>query len=102
MRKLSVNKEKNIVSAVDTMKILAHPVRLSILCDLMHHSKMSAGEICERQSAYASQSQVSQYLAVLRRNGFVTSKKMGQNVIYTFSSPLIKSIIKILYKEYCS
>ncbi len=95
-------KDKNILSAVDTMKILAHPVRLSILCDLMHHGKMSAGDICNRQSKIASQSQVSQYLAILRKEGFVRSEKIGQNVFYRFSSPFIKSIIKILYKEYCA
>jgi len=93
--------QKNILKAVDVLKILAHPVRLSILCDLLHNGDMSAGEIVDSQKDRASQSQTSQYLGILRKNGFVKSTKRGQNVHYTFSSPLVKSIIKTLYKEYC-
>lgn len=92
---------KNLLKAVDLLKILSHPVRLSILCDLMEREEMSAGEIVEHQAALASQSQVSQYLAEFRRRKYVKARKSGQNVYYTFSSPLIRDMIALLHAEYC-
>ena len=95
------NDRKNLLKAADVMKTLSHPVRLAILCDLIHVGEMTAGDIAAAQSASASQSQVSQYLAEFRRLKYVSARKEGQNVYYTFSSPLIKSLIDILYKAYC-
>ncbi len=92
---------ENIVKATEIMKALSHPVRLSILCDLLHCGEMSAGKIVEGQDGRASQSQISQYLAEFRRKKYVKARKVGQNVYYTFSSPLVESIISLLYKEFC-
>lgn len=92
---------ENILQAADIMKTLSHPVRLSILCDLLHRGEMSAGDLVEAQEGRASQSQISQYLAEFRRRKYVKARKEGQNVYYTFSSPLIESIIAVLYKEFC-
>lgn len=91
----------NILKASAIMKLLSHPVRLSILCELLHNGEMSAGQIVESQQGKASQSQISQYLAEFRRRKYVKARKEGQNVYYTFSSPLIESIISLLYKEFC-
>lgn len=93
---------KKLLQAADLMKLLSHPVRLGILCDLMQNGEMSAGDIHVAQSERAGPSQVSQYLAEFRKKKFVKSRKEGQNVFYTFSSPLIESIIALLYKEYCN
>lgn len=92
---------KKLLKAADLMKLLSHPVRLGILCDLMHNGEMGAGDICLAQGDNASASQVSQYLAEFRRQKFVKVRKQGQNVYYTFSSPLIESLIGLLYEEYC-
>jgi ArsR family transcriptional regulator len=96
------NDRKNLLKAADLMKTLSHPVRLAILCDLIHNGEMTAGDIAAAQSSSASQSQVSQYLAEFRRLKYVNARKEGQNVYYTFTSPLIKSLIDILYKAYCA
>lgn len=92
---------KKILQAADVMKLLSHPVRLGILCDLLHYGEMGAGDIQSAQQEQASASQVSQYLAEFRKRKIVKSRKSGQNVYYTFSSPLIESIIRLLYEEYC-
>lgn len=94
--------QKQLLKAAEVMKLLSHPVRLSILCDLMHHGEMGAGEIVEAQKNLASQSQVSQYLAEFRKLKYVRAEKRGQNVSYTFSSPLIEKIITLLYESYCA
>lgn len=92
---------EKLLEAAALMKILSHPVRLAILCDLLYKGRMSAGEIFEAQCDRASASQVSQYLAEFRRKKFVRAEKKGQNVFYTFASPLVKSLIELLYKAYC-
>lgn len=92
---------ERVLDAADVMKVLSHPVRLSILCDLLHEGRMGAGDIVERQAGRASQSQISQYLADFRERGYVRAEKIGQNVYYTFRSPLIEQIIALLYKEFC-
>ncbi len=93
--------QEKLLEAAALMKLLSHPVRLAILCDLLYRGRMSAGEIFEAQEARASASQVSQYLSEFRRQKFVRAEKKGQNVFYTFSSPLVKSLIELLYKAYC-
>jgi DNA-binding transcriptional ArsR family regulator len=92
---------KELLKAAELLKILSHPVRLSILCDLIHFGDMGAGEIATRQASQASHSQVSQYLAEFRKKKFVKAVKKGQTVTYSFTSPIVKSIIDILYREYC-
>lgn len=95
------NDRRNLLKAAGVMKILSHPVRLGILCDLIHQGEMSAGDISQTWKKSASQSQVSQYLAEFRRLKYVKARKEGQNVYYTFCSPFIKSVIELFYKEYC-
>ncbi|MFA5593080.1 MAG: metalloregulator ArsR/SmtB family transcription factor [Micavibrio sp.] len=98
---MNKTERKNLLKAADLLKILSHPVRLAILCDLMHNGEMSAGEIFKAQEKSAGASQVSQYLAEFRRRKYVRSRKAGQNVFYSFSSPLIESVISPLYQEFC-
>ena len=99
----TINKtdKKNLLSAAEMLKILSHPVRLSILCDLLHEGEMSAGQIFDAHEKQASASQVSQYLAEFRRRKYVKARKMGQNVYYSFASPTIRAIMDVLYKEFC-
>ena len=99
MKKL--NSDEPIKKATNIMKTLSHPVRLSILCDLLQNGEMSAGEIVLCQAKRASQSQVSQYLSDFRKKKIVMAKKRGQHVYYTFSSPFLKKMIELLYHEFC-
>lgn len=99
--KIKKSDRRNLVKASGVMKTLSHPVRLGILCDLIHQGEMSAGQIATGWHGIASQSQVSQYLAEFRRLKYVKARKEGQNVYYTFSSPFIESVITLFYREYC-
>ncbi len=98
---MNKDNRKNLLKAATVMKTLSHPVRLGILCDLIHYGEMSAGDIAQSWSKFASQSQVSQYLAEFRRLKYVRARKQGLNVYYTFSSPFIESVIGLFYREYC-
>ncbi|MCB9963484.1 MAG: helix-turn-helix transcriptional regulator [Rhodospirillales bacterium] len=88
--------------ALDVLKTLNHPVRLSILCNLIEEGELSAGEIVERERDLASQSQVSQYLKWLRDKKYVESRKEGQFVYYKISSSEIKALIEKMHELFCA
>jgi len=94
-------KHQDMEEALDVLKTLNHPVRLSILCNLIEREEMSAGEIAEQEQELASQSQVSQYLKWLRDKNYVTSRKEGQFVYYKISSPEIRELINTMHSLFC-
>ena len=94
-------KHEDMAGALDVLKTLNHPVRLSILCNLIENPEMSAGEIFEQEKELASQSQVSQYLKWLRDSGYVQSRKEGQHVYYKICSPEVKELIEKMHALFC-
>lgn len=90
-----------MAQALEMMKILSHPLRLSLLCRLIEEGEMSAGELVEAESDKASQSQISQYLGQLRDRGVVTARKDGHFVYYQISDPRTKALIAALHDLYC-
>lgn len=95
------NKNDKLMKAVDLLKILSHPVRLSILCNLYHEGEMSAGALVDAERGRSSQSQVSQFLGLMREQGLVTTRKDGQSVYYKIASSEAAAVIAALYKVYC-
>lgn len=88
-------------NAARLLKCLAHPLRLSLLCHLAGARELSAGELVARESANGSQSQISQYLAELRRLDLVTTRREGQAIHYRLTSSVAKAVIKTLARHYC-
>ncbi len=94
-------KREKIENAVGLLKLLAHPVRLSILCNLLHNGEMTVGQIVAAEGGAAGQSQISQFLAKMRRDGLVTCRKDAQTVYYRLKSPQAKKVVEALYAIYC-
>ena len=67
-------------------KTLAHPIRLAILHQLKSGEK-TVNELT--QTIGASQSNVSQHLAIMRQRQIVKTRKDGSAVYYRVSSPKI-------------
>lgn len=105
MAKTAENKGKSrhetLEEAVALMKVLAHPLRLSILCGLIHNGEMTAGEIVAAEAPAFSQSQVSQYLGILREMGYVAARREGQVMRYSIRDKNVKKIVETLYGIYC-
>ncbi|MBU6235029.1 MAG: ArsR family transcriptional regulator [Alphaproteobacteria bacterium] len=95
------NQDKKLMEAVDLLSVLSHPVRLSILCRLFHDGETQAGALFEAEARRASQSQVSQFLAQMRKLKLVASRKEGQAVYYRIASAHVRHIIEALYETYC-
>lgn len=94
-------KREKLESAVGLLKLLSHPVRLSILCNLLHKGEMSVTEIVEAEAGAAGQSQISQFLGKMRSEGLVKSRKEAQTVFYKIDSPQAKKVVQALYDIYC-
>ena len=73
-------------------KTLGHPARVRAL-ELLSADEMSVGELQARIGIEASN--LSQQLAVLRRFGLVTTRKQGNNVYYSLSSPELAELLAV-------
>ena len=82
----------------DILKVLSHPQRLLILCQLSDTAK-SVGEL-EKLSG-ASQSAVSQFLGKMKAQGLVRAQKQNQFTYYEIADPNVKQVIQSLYNIYC-
>jgi|JI10StandDraft_1071094.scaffolds.fasta_scaffold220159_2 DNA-binding transcriptional ArsR family regulator len=93
--------EEGMKEALKMLKIMGHPLRLSILCRLIENGEMNAGDIVAAEQEKASQSQISQYLNALRKQGLIESRRDGHFLYYRISDKRVKEIMKTLHKLYC-
>jgi len=82
---------------IEVLKIIAHPVRIKILEELMKGVKCVSDfeEFLE-----ISQPNVSQHLTLLRRNGIIDFFVDGRLKCYFLKDPLIPDLLEILEKQY--
>ena len=90
--------QENATRASDLMKLLGHPHRLMILCQL-NQGECSVGELSERIGI--NQSPLSQHLARMRHEGVVKSRREAQTVYYSLAGPEVAAVISLLYELYC-
>ncbi len=74
-------------------KTLAHPIRLAILHCLRDGEK-TVNELTS--TIGASQSNISQHLALMRQQQIVKTRKDGSNIYYRVSSPKISQACDIM------
>lgn len=77
---------------------LAHPVRLRVLCSLSESEKTVSEltEFCE-----VSQPAMSQFLARMREEGIVQSRKEGTRVFYEIADPQVGRLLAAVRAIYC-
>ncbi|MDS1030827.1 metalloregulator ArsR/SmtB family transcription factor [Bacillota bacterium LX-D] len=79
----------------DIFKAFAHPSRIKILEFLRNGEKC----VCEFTSNLdLEQSNVSQHLAILKRQDLITSRKEGLKVIYSITYPEVLEMLEIVSK----
>ena len=84
--------------AVGTLKMLANPERLLLLCQLSQ-GEFSVGELEEQLDIH--QPTLSQQLGVLRNQGVVATRREGKNIFYSVADPAVLEILLVLYRTYC-
>ena len=86
-------------SAAEVMlKALGNRNRLMILCRLID-GEQPVGELASFLGA--RDSTVSQHLALLRKDGVVSTRRDGQTIWYALSSKPVRRLIETLYEIYC-
>lgn len=91
--------EKNAAQAETLLKALASRNRLMILC-LLVEGECSVGQISESLSVNGPT--VSQHLALLRKDGLVTTRRQGQTIWYSIASEPARKLLETLYQIYCA
>ncbi|MAF15229.1 MAG: transcriptional regulator [Marinomonas sp.] len=81
------------------LKALSNENRLIILCNLLQ-DELSVGALNER--VLLSQSALSQHLAVLRKDGLVTTRRDSQTIFYSIADPRVKELIQTLHDLFCA
>jgi ArsR family transcriptional regulator, virulence genes transcriptional regulator len=84
--------------ASDTLKLLGHPHRLMVLCELKMGEK-SVSELANKVGV--SQSPLSQHLARMRYEDVVETRRDGQTVYYSLKEGEASLLIESLYEIFC-
>ena len=86
-------------AAARMLKLIGNERRLLILCFLVAHGEMRAGELVSVVGL--SQSALSQHLARLRADGLIAFRRQSQTLHYRISDPRAARILKSLKNIYC-
>jgi len=90
--------EDEIERASRSMKAIAHPLRLRILCTLGAH-EVSVHDIVDRVGT--SQSNISQHLAILREKGILAARKDANRVYYRVGDSRTLRLIRMMREIFC-
>lgn len=95
-----ITNEEDIFHASHSLKAMAHPLRLKILCILGGSGEVSVQDIVEQVGT--SQSNISQHLSILREKGILASRKDANKVFYRVADPKILQLIGAMRAAFCS
>ncbi|MFG0604886.1 metalloregulator ArsR/SmtB family transcription factor [Vibrio mimicus] len=90
--------KSNAVEVAELLRVMAHPERLMVLCQLTHR-EMGVGQL--QQGSTLSQSAFSQHLTVLRKHGIIQARKESQQVFYRLADSRITALIQSLQNVFC-
>jgi len=90
--KAQASKASTLLTAMSNDK------RLMILCQLLDRER-TVNDLAELLDT--RQSTISQHLALLRKDGFVTPRRDGQAQYYSLAGDEARSILETLYSLYC-
>lgn len=90
--------EANIEQAVRSLKVIAHPSRLKILC-ILRLGEQTVQNL-ERYTGIA-QATLSQHLSVLKDRGVLASRREGNFSFYRVANDEIVELFNLIRKIYC-
>ncbi|MDJ0863894.1 MAG: metalloregulator ArsR/SmtB family transcription factor [Gammaproteobacteria bacterium] len=94
-----MTRDEDIDRASRSMKAIAHPLRLKILCTL-GNEEISVQDIVEQVGT--SQSNISQHLAILRDKGILTARKDANRVYYRVGDQRTLRLIGMMREVFCN
>lgn len=100
LQPIMLTNDQDISNASRSLKAMAHPLRLRILCILGGNNEVSVQDIVE--AVGTSQSNISQHLSILRDKGILTARKDANKVYYRVGDPRIINLIDSMREAFCS
>ena len=91
MKVLNLNSE-DLLSSASMLKVLGHPIRISIIELLEESSKMSVTEIFK--ALRIEQAIASHHLNTLKNKRILSSERVGKNTYYSVSHPGLIAAVK--------
>lgn len=91
-------KDEDIERASRSLKAIAHPLRLKILC-VLGDKEVNVQDIVE--CVGTSQSNISQHLAILRDKGILTTRKDANRVYYRVGDHRTLRLISMMQDVFC-
>ncbi|MCB1368216.1 MAG: helix-turn-helix transcriptional regulator [Rhodobacteraceae bacterium] len=85
-------------AAASLMKTLSNTARLMILCQLVEGER-SVAEL--EKNLDTKQPNVSQQLARLRMEGYVSTRRDGRTIYYSLADDRVTSVIRNLHSTFC-
>lgn len=89
---------KSCTRVSKVMKSLSHPVRLKVLCQLIEGEK-TVNELVD--FCNISQSAMSQFLARMKAEGMLLSRREGQCIYYRISDSKLVELLRAVKEIYC-
>lgn len=93
-----IDKQEHIEMAARSLKAIAHPLRLKILC-VIGDQEACVQEIVD--AAGTSQSNISQHLAILREKGVLQTRKDANRVFYSVTDPRTLQLVSLMREVFC-
>ncbi len=90
--------QDSVHTATDLLKLLSHPERLMVLCQLKT-GEHSVGELARNLNI--KQSPLSQHLARMRHEGVVRSRREAQTIYYSIAGKEAEKLVTVLYDLFC-
>ena len=92
-------REEDIAQASRSLKAMAHPLRLKVLC-VLGSEEMSVQDIVS--AVGTTQSNISQHLAILREKDILRARKDANKVYYRVGDPRTLRLISMMSDVFCS
>jgi len=91
--------EQNVDRASALLQAMSNPKRLLVLC-ILAEGERSVGALARKVDL--SQSALSQHLARLRDDGFVSTRREAQTVYYSVAGGEVEAVLVALHGLYCA
>ena len=99
MKEALLTRDDDIRRAAQSIKAMAHPLRLKILC-LLGNQSVSVQEIVD--VCGTTQSNISQHLAILRTKGILGCRKESNRVYYFIDDQRTLQLIQLMRDVFCT
>lgn len=93
-----IEKQEHIEMAARSLKAIAHPLRLKILC-VIGDQEACVQEIVD--AVGTSQSNISQHLAILREKSVLHTRKDANRVFYRVTDPRTLKLVELMREIFC-